>query len=305
MARALGRVLSQTSAEVHLFVRNETRRAALAKELPGVHIDDDLAATCDGAETIFFAVPADQLAEAADRYGPYARGDHIVMTACRGVGPDFALPHALIRSKTCVRKIGVIGGPIHARELASGRPINTIVASRYGEVIDAARALTKGSPVTVHSTDDIVGVQVAGAIANVASIAAGMAEAIDLSSTARGLLIAHGLVDAKRLGTALGANERTFFGLAGIGELIPRQVTSMDRHQALGRKLASGTSLETALGELDGPVEGVDTAAFAVEMGTQSKIPIPFVDAVQAAITGRLPAQEALEAVLQRSLNLS
>ena len=305
MARALGLVLSQTSAEVHLYARSAERRRALASELRGVHVDNELGLAVDGAQTIFFAVPAEDLTAAADAYGPYAQGDHVVMTACRGVGDDFVLPHDMIRSKTCVRKIGILGGPIHARELTSGRRINAVMASRYSEVIDTARALTNGSPVTIHGTNDIVGVQVAGAIANVASLAAGMAEALDLSATARGVLLAHGLVDAKRLGTRLGAEERTFFGLTGVGELIPRQVTSMDRHLAVGRQLAQGRPLADALDEAEGPVEGVVTAEMAVRQGAALKLSLPLVEAVHRVLTGQAQANEALESVLHRSLDLA
>ena len=137
MARALGMILGRSAASVRLYARRPERRQQLVSELPDdVRVEDDLERTLDGADTVFFAVSVDELAEAANAYGPFAKGDHIVMTACRGVGTDFALPHELIRSKTCVRKIGVLGGPIHARELASGRQINAVMASRYGEVIE-------------------------------------------------------------------------------------------------------------------------------------------------------------------------
>ncbi|MEL7371546.1 MAG: NAD(P)-binding domain-containing protein, partial [Myxococcota bacterium] len=210
MARALGRILGQSSADVRLFVRNPEKRQALAKELSGVKFDDSIGEAVHGAHTVFFAVPANSLVEAANAYGPHARGDHVVMTACRGVGADFALPHSMIRSKTCVRKIGILGGPIHARELGAGRQINAVMASRYSEVIETARGLTHGAPVTIHGTKDIIGVQVGGAVANVAAIAAGIAEALDMSENAKGVLLAHGLVDARTLGTKLGAEERTF-----------------------------------------------------------------------------------------------
>lgn len=305
MARALGRILGNGASDVHLFARSPERRRALADDLPGIRVDDDIAHAVADAHMIFFAVSAPDLDSAANDYGPYARGDHLVLTACRGVGPGFALPHEVIRGRTCVRKIGILGGPIHARELASGRQINAVVASRYSEVIDTCRAMTADAPVTIHSSQDIVGVQVAQAVANVASIAAGMADALDQSATARGLLMAHGLVDAKRLGRGLGAEERTFFGLAGVGELIPRQVTSMDRHVALGRLIAQGWLLEQALAELDGSVEGVDTAAAAVGRGREMGLSLPLVEAVNSVLLGEIGPGDALEAVLHRSLELA
>ena len=307
MARALGRILSTTAADVRMYARREVRRQQLAEELNGqaVRIEPEIGAAVDGAHAVFFAVSVDELADAANDYGPHARGDHVVMTACRGVGPGFTLPHDLIRSKTCVRKIGILGGPIHARELASGRRINAVMASRYSEVIETARQMTSDAPVTIHGSDDIIGVQVAGAIANVASIAAGMAEALDFSATARGHLLAHGLVDAKRLGAKMGAKERTFFGLSGVGELIPRNVTSMDRHLAFGRMLAEGKRVEEALHGVDGTVEGVNTAALAMVQGQALRVSLPLVEAVHTVLTRNTPPAEALEVVLHRSLDLT
>ncbi len=305
MARALARILSATNADVHLYARNPERRAELAQDLRGVTVDAELGPAIEDAHLVFFAVPADSLPEAAEAYGPFARGDHIVLIACRGVGPDFTLPHTMIRSRTCIRKIGALGGPVHARELTAGHQINAVIGSRYNEVIEATRALTKGAPVTIHGSKDIVGVQVAGAIANVAAIAVGMAEALELSNTARGVVLAHGLVDARRLGTHLGADERTFFGLAGVGELIPRNVTSMDRHVAFGRMLAHGHPTEVALRRVDGTVEGVHTAAMAVKKAAAVAVKLPLVEAVQSVLEGRTPAFAALDAVLHESLELA
>ncbi|MEL7372194.1 MAG: NAD(P)H-dependent glycerol-3-phosphate dehydrogenase, partial [Myxococcota bacterium] len=122
---------------------------------------------------------------------------------------------------------------------------------------------------------------------------------------AKGVLLAHGLVDARTLGTKLGAEERTFFGLAGVGELIPRNVTSMDRHIDFGRLLGRGRPAEAAIKEVEGTVEGVNTAQAAIDIGDQHNISLPLIEAVNGVLTGRSAAKEALEAVLHRSLELS
>lgn len=304
MARAVARILTTRDVEVHLYTRTRETRDALAAEVDGLVCHDDLKAAVEGASVVFLAVPADNLLEAAEHYGDHARGDQIVLTATRGVGDRFLLPHEMIRAMTCVRKIGFLGGPIHARELATGRPINLVLASRFGEVIDAIRALTKGTPIAVHRSSDIVGVAVAGAIANVGAIASGMADALQLGDTARGVLLTHGLVDATKLGVRLGASATTFAGLAGVGELIPRNVTSMDRHVELGRALAKGRSLEAALEGLVGHVEGVKTAQEAVKAAEREDVELLLVNAVHDVMHGHLAAQDALEGVLQRSLDL-
>ncbi|MBK6685653.1 MAG: NAD(P)-binding domain-containing protein [Deltaproteobacteria bacterium] len=304
MGRAIGRILGKLSTPVSIWARRPELRERLRAELPGVEVPAELKAAVEGADLVMFAVPANELELAAKHYGEFATGDQIVLSATRGVGPGFVLPHELIRKQTCIRKIGVLGGPLHARELALGRQINLVVASRFPEVIESVRALIAGAPVALSSSRDVLGVEVAGAIANVASLAAGMSEGLELSDTARGVLLTHGLADAKRLGVALGADEVTFAGLAGVGELIPRNVTSMDRHLEVGRRLAKGETLPSALSAVEGHVEGVATAKAAVERATVLRLKLPLVAAVASVLDQQASPKEALEAVLHLGLEL-
>lgn len=304
MGRAIGRILARPEARVSVWARRPELRERLRGELPGVQVPAELAAALDGAQVVMFAVPANELEAAAKDYGDYATGDQVVLSATRGVGPGFALPHELIRKQTCIRKIGVLGGPLHARELSLGRQINLVLASRFPEVIEEVRALIAGAPVALSPSKDVLGVEVAGAIANVASLAAGMAEGLELGDTARGVLLTHGLADAKRLGVALGAEEVTFAGLAGVGELIPRNVTSMDRHLEVGRRLAKGETLTGAMAAVEGHVEGVATAKEAVQKANLLRLKLPLVAAVAAVLEGQARPKESLEAVLHLGLEL-
>lgn len=304
MAQAVARIMTKAGVTVQLYARTEEARAEMTKAVEGLVVHESLGDAVAASTVMFIAVPADELPDAANAYGEFARGDHVVLTPTRGVGDGFTLPHEMIRAKTCVRKIGYVGGPLHARELASGRQLNLVLASRYSEVIDAIRGLTKGTPVAVHRSKDVVGVQVAGAISNVASIASGMAVELDLGDTANGILLAHGLVDATRIGCALGGAPTTFSGLAGIGELLPRHVTSMDRHTDVGRALARGEKLDTALATAKLHVEGIKTANEAVALAEDRGIELSLVKAVHDVMHGKAAAQQALEAVLHRSLDL-
>ncbi|MCK6546607.1 NAD(P)-binding domain-containing protein [Myxococcota bacterium] len=304
MARAVAKILGASGAEVRLWARKPSEADALAHELGALATCATPAEALDGAGVVFLAVPGPAMLDVAELYGPHARGDHVVLHASRGVGPGFALPHQMIRAKTCVRKIGVLGGPLHARELATGRPFAAVIASRFGEVISLVQALTRGTPVMVHGSRDVVGVEVAGALSNVGALAAGMAEALDLGDTARGVLLTHGLAESKTLGVALGADPVTFSGLAGVGDLIPRKVSSTDRHRVVGAAVATGTPLATALAQAGGHVEGVDTAREAVLLAAKLGLELPLVSAVHDILEGRVPPKETLERVLRRDLDL-
>src|SRR5690606_18918491 len=158
------------------------------------------------------------------------------------------------------------------------------------------RRLTRGTPVRVHGSSDPTGVEVAGALSNVAMIAAGMSDALDLGDTARGVLLAHGLSEAMRIGTALGAELSTFTGLAGVGDLIPRRVTSTMRNFHTGEQLARGKSLDEVLSDAHGDVEGVTTAREAALLAERMQLRLPLVSAVYDVLRGAQEAREALEA---------
>jgi glycerol-3-phosphate dehydrogenase (NAD(P)+) len=303
LARAAGLILGQRSP-IKLWARRETVRHEIARELSHVTVTNELGAAIEGVSIVFLAVPATVMLEVAEKYGEFAKGDHIVLTASRGVGPGFSLPHEMIRAKTCVRKIAALGGPLHTRELALGRPLSAVLASRFAEPIAAVRELVRGGPLTIHGSKDIVGVEVAGAMSNASHLAAGMADALEMGETARGVLMTHGLIEARRLGLALGGAPETFTGLAGVGDLIPRKVTSTERHHAVAKKLIETGSLEEALRAADGHVEGVSTAHEAAKKGGELGLDLPLMRALSAILAGEVSPREALEGVLRLAIDL-
>ncbi len=303
LALALGRVLPPSRVALTLWARKDEALNELRSTLPQIPVSNTLSEAVKDAQIVFMAVPAGALTEVANAYGEFAQPDQIVLCASRGVGEGFALPHELIRRQCCARKIGILGGPLHTGELTSGRPLSAVLASRFPEPISAVKALLAGGTVTIHGTKDITGVQVAGAVSNASAIAAGIAEGLDLGDTARGILLTHGLIEARRLGVRLGASPATFSGLAGVGDLIPRRVTSREHHLEAGRKLGQGKKLKEALSGL--PVlEGIQTAKAASQKAEALGLKTPLMSAISAVLEDQQSAQAALETVLQTPLDL-
>lgn len=304
LGRGVAAMLLSKGARVIMYARRELSRKQAEQALPGVETTGSLEEACASSRFFFFAVPATSLLELAREYAPYAAGDHLVLHGCRGVGEGFLLPHKAIRQVTCVKRVGALGGPLYSEDFGSGRPLAAVVASRYDEVIEATRALAEGSAVRISGSNDPVGVEVAGALSNVAMLAAGMARGLDLGETARGVLLAHGLSEAMRLGVALGADPATFGGLAGVGDLIPRRVSSTMRNVHTGEQVAKGRSLPEILSETLGAVEGVTTAREAAALAERLSLHLPLVRAVRDVLAGVRPAREALESVLTTDLSL-
>lgn len=303
MAQVAGRLLLGAGHQVRVWTRAPDAHPELLAALPGAAWAASLEAAVAPADVLFFAVPTHALSELSKEVGAFARGYQVALHASRGVARGFMLPHQALRSGSGLKKIGALGGPLHSRDLGTGRAVASVLASRFDEVFELTRALVANSSVTLHTTRDLVGVEVAGAISNVSAIAAGMAEALELGETARGLLLVHGLSEAERLGLALGADAETFAGLAGVGDLIPRSVSSTDRHRSLGAQIARGAPFAEAERQVGAVLEGPITAQEVHGWAQARGLSLPLVSAVHAVLRGEAPAREALEGVLRLDLS--
>jgi glycerol-3-phosphate dehydrogenase (NAD(P)+) len=297
LAGAVAALLSKAEHDVVVWARNDKARNQLAQALR-VKAAESAQEACRDAAVVVFAVPTHALRDVARMAGDVARGDQIALHACRGVTDDFTLPHQVIREETCIKKIGAIGGPLYLDDAARGRPLAAVIASRFDEVPAALKTMTRNTRVRIHATHDVIGVELCGAISNVSQIAAGLAEGAGLGETDQGILLMRGLIEAQKIGQALGAERTTFMGLAGVGDLIPRAVTSTRRNRQLGRELAEGKP--PSHGDLEGPRTAREARALAERMG----LSLPLVQAVDDVITNNAPVVPALERVLSLDLDL-
>ena len=292
MAHAAGALIRRRGfVDIAVWARNGEAKAHLADAI-GARLAASVADACRDAALIFFAVPAHGFLEVADALGPVARGDQVVAHAARGVGDGCLLPHEMIRARTCIRKIAALGGPLYVDDATEGRPLSVIVASRFDEAIGLVREVTRANSsqqVRIHASHDIAGVEIAGAISNVARIAAGLARGASLGATDEGLLLVRALLEATKLGVALGAERDTFTGLAGLGDLIPRSVTSTRLHNELGMQLARG---EQAFSESS--LEGPRTAREAADQAERLGLVLPLISAVRDILVDGPRSQETV-----------
>ena len=297
------RMLSAAGVPLRLWARRTGLAADLAAGTPHVTACNSIAAACGDAEVIVLAVPIGAWRVVVQEIGAVARGDHVVLHGTRGVAPGFVLPHAVLRAETCVRKIGALGGPLYAPSIATPRPVAAVLASRFDDVLALARQLTANTMLRLHPSRDVVGVEVAGAIADVVLLAVGMAQGLDMGETVRGLLLTRGLADAAAITRSLGGDPMTLVGLAGIGDLVPRQVEVVSRHLEVGRALAGGASVAAALAAVHGSVDGVQTAQAVATLAAARHLDVPLLAAVARVLAGLAPVQASLEQVLSLDFN--
>jgi glycerol-3-phosphate dehydrogenase (NAD(P)+) len=294
-----------TRAPAHCAAMRSTRandKYLSGVPLPGaLDITDDMASAVRRAELVLVAVPAAGLrATLTEVRSIHARVS--VIALCKGFEPGTAkLPHVVCaETLDGLANSGTLSGPSFADEVARGLPAAVTLASRSGEFAqDAARALH--SPAfRVYSGDDIVGVEVAGAVKNVMAIAAGICDGLGYGHNARAALITRGLAEITRLGVALGGRAATFMGLAGAGDLILTCTGDLSRNRRVGLKLARGEALAAILSELGHVAEGVNTARELHRLAFQMGVEMPITQAVCRVLSDQGEARAAADELLQR-----
>ena len=195
---------------------------------------------------------------------------------------------------------GVLSGPSFAQEVAAGQPTALVAASAHEEVREALVEAFHSAELRVYANDDVVGVEVGGAVKNVLAIATGLCDGLALGLNARAALITRGLAEISRLGLALGARPETFMGLSGLGDLVLTATGDLSRNRKVGLALAQGRTLEQAVAELGHVAEGVYSARTVWQRASSLGVAMPITESVVDLLDGRLQAAQAVMALMGR-----
>ena len=225
-----------------------------------------------------------------------------VVWLCKGFEEGSALlPHQVAAQELGESlPVGALSGPSFAQEVARGLPCALTIGSRDADLRAKVVAAVHGANLRVYSTDDIVGVEVGGAVKNVLAIATGIADGLGLGMNARAALITRGLAEITRLGAALGGRSETFMGLTGIGDLILTCTGDLSRNRRVGLGLAAGKTLETIVAELGHVAEGVRCVQAVRTLARERGIAMPIVDAVARVLFEHETPQHAIQQLLAR-----
>lgn len=195
---------------------------------------------------------------------------------------------------------GALSGPSFAQEVARGQPTALVAASAHAAVREALVAAFHSPTLRVYANEDLVGVEVGGAVKNVLAIATGLCDGLDLGLNARAALITRGLAEMTRLGVALGARADTFMGLSGLGDLVLTATGDLSRNRKVGQLLAQGLSLAQAVDSLGHVAEGVYSARTVVQRARLLGIDMPISEGVVALLEGQLRPAEAVMNLMGR-----
>ncbi|HKA44423.1 MAG TPA: NAD(P)H-dependent glycerol-3-phosphate dehydrogenase [Burkholderiales bacterium] len=268
---------------------------------PTLALASDIAVALDGAELILAAVTTNGLRETLRR-AQQARTGVPLVWLCKGFESERArLPHEICAEELDVKAPrAVLSGPSFAEEVARGLPTALTLAAADSGFARATAQVVHSSTLRVYVSEDVTGVEVAGAVKNVMAIAAGISDSLELGFNARAALITRGLAEMTRLGVALGARAETFMGLAGIGDLMLTCTSDLSRNRRVGLALARGEEPGAVLSRLGHVAEGVFTARAVRRLARELKVEMPITSAVCRVLDYPGEAREAVQELLAR-----
>ncbi len=283
-----------------------------ARYLPEVRLpetlqlrSDALSQVVEGQDLVILASPVagvrGLLAQLREQQAPVAWLSKGFEAPQAGEGAAQGLMVHEIRAQVApALRCGVLSGPSFAREVAQGLPTALVAASEHAEVRLALVEAFHNPTLRVYANDDLVGVEVGGAVKNVLAIATGFCDGLQLGLNARAALITRGLVEITRLGVALGARAETFMGLSGMGDLVLTATGNLSRNRQVGLLLAQGLSLQEAVASLGHVAEGVYSARTVVRRAQALGVEMPISQAVVALLDGQLQPQQAVAMLMGR-----
>jgi glycerol-3-phosphate dehydrogenase (NAD(P)+) len=311
---ALAVHLARLGHEARLWARDEAlvadmrARRANAVYLPDIRFPDNLAVSADlrealrDAEIVVSAVPSHGTRHILRRAAPFVPAGAAVVSATKGLEQDtlFRVSEIVGQELGSRVHIAVLSGPSFAPEVARQLPTAVSVASTEGAVVEALQQDFRAPYFRVYGTDDVVGVEIGGALKNVIAIAAGMAEGLGLGQGALAGLITRGLAEISRLACAAGAKRETLAGLTGLGDLVLTCTGTLSRNRHVGAELAKGRPLGDVLAGMKMVAEGVRTTSAALALARRHDVELPIAAQVEELLAGRKDARTALYELMLR-----
>jgi glycerol-3-phosphate dehydrogenase (NAD(P)+) len=318
---ALGKVLSEKGVKVFLLVRrkdladNINLRHENPDYLPGIRLPQEISASVnayecfEGATLVIWTIPSHALKSfleslSREEFELLKSIEHHLL-GIKGIDLETGkFPSQILRERLGKRSnIYILGGPSFAKEVAKGLP-TAVVVSTFGNLstLKWVQETLAHRYFRVYRNDDPVGVECAGALKNVIAIAGGICDGLELGANARASLITRGLLELIRVGEVFGAKKETFYGLAGLGDLVLTCTSALSRNYRLGYLLAKGYSVESALKEIKEVAEGYRTAKVVKEISEKFNLTLPICSEVYNILYEKTSVTEALERLLRREL---
>jgi len=309
---------SRKPHKVSLWARDSALAESIRRDrenklyLPGsklaesIQVHSELEAALAGAQVIVGAMPSAHARTVYASALPFVATNATFVSATKGLEPSTHLRMseviAQVVSPKFAPRIAVISGPSFALETARGEPTAVVLASRDAALATELQEEFAGPGIRLYTNDDVLGVELAGAMKNVMAIAAGACQGLGLGSNALAALITRGLAEMSRLAVALGARRETLSGLAGLGDLVLTCTGSLSRNRHVGIELGKGHTLREIMANMRTVVEGVTTAAPLLALAREHQIEMPITEQVDAILHAGKSPKDAIRDIMERPL---
>ena len=295
-------VWSFAEEEINL-INNEKK----CKFLPNITLPENIYATSDfkevidDAEIILHVTPSKFVRNTIQQYKQYVKENQPIIMCSKGFEPVTELTlDEVIKQEIPNAKCGVLSGPSHAEEVSINVPTALVIASEHEDVIVKIREIFKSNIIRIYSSKDVKGVEIGGALKNIIAFCAGIAVGLNLGDNTFAALATRGLVEITRLGTAMGAEEKTFYGLTGLGDLIVTCGSVHSRNRRAGEMIGKGFTIEEARKEIGMTIESVDNIDVAYSLSKKYNVEMPIVNAVYNVLYNGLDPKEAVNNLMTR-----
>lgn len=266
-----------------------------------VHCTNDIEKTVENAEIVVTVVPSFATRETAKKLAPYIKDGQIMVNLSKGLENDSLKRLSEVYQEEIPQaRVAVMSGPSHAEEVGVGLPTTNVVACDDVEIAKKVQDIFMDETFRVYYSDDVVGVELGGALKNVIALCAGISDGLGYGDNTKAALMTRGMAEIKRLGVKMGGKPDTFSGLSGIGDLIVTCTSMHSRNRRAGILLGMGKNLDETLEEIHMVVEGVHTARAAYELSKKYEVNMPIVKEANSILFENKNAKQAVLELMTR-----
>ena len=273
-----------------------------SKFLPGVKLSENIQPTNDlkeavsGKGIIITAIPSSFLRDMAKKISEFIDKDAIVVSVTKGLEDVTFKRMSEILEEELKVKVVALSGPNHAEEVSKKIPAATVVASKYLDILPKIKEVLETGYFKVYPHDDVIGIEVCGAIKNITAIAVGVCDGLKLGDNAKASIITLGLTEMNKVGRYFGAKRATFYGLAGVGDLVATCTSKHSRNRFVGERLAEGKTFEDIKKEMHGMVaEGIKTTKAVYDLAVEKNIDLPLTKQVYKVFYEKKELKKAIK----------
>jgi glycerol-3-phosphate dehydrogenase (NAD(P)+) len=291
-------LLSDKGAAVTLWTRSKAEAEELNQGRRSYSSTSRIGEALNGAGLVIWAVPSQKLRENVRQARDYLTNSMLLMSAAKGLEIGSAKRMSQVLAEEIAASLGgkicVLSGPNLAGEIARGLPATSVIAAQDIALAERAKELMESPKFVLSTTDDVIGVELGGALKNIIALGAGMMDGLGLGDNAKGAFIAWGWAEVVSLGVTLGARPDTFYGLAGLGDLITTCASSLSRNHYVGHELAKGRSLAEISASMTHVAEGVATTAAVRQLAKNQGLKLPIINLIYGILFEGLPPSRVL-----------